>query len=53
MKNFYLFILVLVTHFSFSQNFTDTKGELQISASGSATYSLPIATPPSIKMLRQ
>lgn len=49
MKNFYLFILVLVTHFSFSQNFTDTKGELQISASGSATYSLPIATPPSIK----
>ena len=49
MKQFYLFIFILATHFSFSQNFTDTKGELQISASGSATYTLPIAMPPSIK----
>jgi len=31
------------------QYFTDTKGELQISASGSATYTLPVAVPPSIK----
>ncbi|KIQ17283.1 hypothetical protein RT99_19320 [Flavobacterium sp. MEB061] len=49
MKQFYLFIFILVTHFSFSQNFTDTKGDLQISASGSAVYNLPIAIPPSIK----
>lgn len=49
MKQFYLIILFFVTFFSFSQNFTDTKGELQISASGTATYTLPIATPPSIK----
>ncbi|KAF2515009.1 hypothetical protein EYY60_02830 [Flavobacterium zhairuonense] len=49
MKKFYIFILTLISHLSFSQNFTDTKGELQISASGTATYTLPIATPPSIK----
>ncbi|WP_017495376.1 RHS repeat-associated core domain-containing protein [Flavobacterium sp. WG21] len=49
MKNFCLFILIFINHFSFSQNFTDTKGELQISASGTAIYTLPIATPPSIK----
>ncbi|CAD0004193.1 RHS repeat-associated core domain-containing protein [Flavobacterium salmonis] len=49
MKQFYFFIIVLFSSFSFSQNFTDTKGELQISASGTATYTLPIAMPPSIK----
>ena len=49
MRKFYIFILVIITHFSFSQNFTDTKGDLQISASGTAVYTLPIATPPSIK----
>ncbi|OXB25366.1 hypothetical protein B0A80_00380 [Flavobacterium tructae] len=49
MKQFYLFILIIITNLTFSQNFTDTKGELQISAAGTATYSLPIATPPSIK----
>ncbi|MEP6930087.1 MAG: glycosyltransferase, partial [Flavobacterium sp.] len=49
MKRFYFFILLLSTSFCFSQNFTDTKGELQISASGTATYTLPIAIPPSIK----
>ncbi|MCI9844631.1 RHS repeat-associated core domain-containing protein [Flavobacterium pectinovorum] len=49
MKQFYFFIFILVTHFTFSQNFTDTKGELQIAASGTATYTLPIAMPPSIK----
>lgn len=49
MKQFYFFIFILISHFTFSQNFTDTKGELQISASGTATYTLPIATPPSIK----
>ncbi|QSB25550.1 RHS repeat-associated core domain-containing protein [Flavobacterium sp. CLA17] len=49
MKQFYLFILLLSASFVFSQNFTDTKGELQISASGTASYTLPIAIPPSIK----
>ncbi|UTN05115.1 FG-GAP-like repeat-containing protein [Flavobacterium bizetiae] len=49
MKQFYLFAFILISQFIFSQNFTDTKGELQISASGSAVYTLPIATPPSIK----
>lgn len=49
MKQFYFFITLLVAQFSFSQNFTDTKGELQISASGAAVYTLPIAIPPSIK----
>ncbi|MCD9577070.1 RHS repeat-associated core domain-containing protein [Flavobacterium soyae] len=49
MKQFYLFILLIFTSLGFSQNFTDTKGELQISASGTATYTLPIAVSPSIK----
>ncbi|MCV9930889.1 hypothetical protein OIU80_01210 [Flavobacterium sp. LS1R47] len=49
MKQFYLLLLFFVTHLTFSQNFTDTKGELQISNSGTATYTLPIAIPPSIK----
>ena len=49
MKQFYLFILLIFSSLGFSQNFTDTKGELQISASGTATYTLPIAVPPSIK----
>lgn len=50
MKQFYFFIFILATHFSFSQNFTpDTKGELQISNSGTPTYKVPIALPPGIK----
>jgi RHS repeat-associated protein len=49
MKQFYFFIFILLAQFSFSQNFTDTKGELQISGSGTAVYNLPIATPPSIQ----
>jgi RHS repeat-associated protein len=31
-----------------AQNFQDTKGELSISNSGTANYTIPIATPPSI-----
>ena len=49
MKQFYLILLFFISYICFSQNFTDTKGELQISASGTATYTLPIAIPPSIK----
>ncbi|WP_413998087.1 RHS repeat-associated core domain-containing protein [Flavobacterium sp. W1B] len=49
MKQLYTLITLFITHLLFSQNFTDTKGELQISNSGTATYNLPIAMPPSIK----
>ena len=50
MKNIYLtLVFLLFGQFLKAQNFTDTKGELQISASGAAVYNLPIATPPSIK----
>lgn len=48
MKKLYI-LFVFLSQIIFSQNFTDTKGELQISGSGTATYSLPIALPPSIK----
>ncbi|MDP5202019.1 RHS repeat-associated core domain-containing protein [Flavobacterium sp. DG2-3] len=49
MKQLYYFIIFLFSVSSFSQNFADTKGELQISSSGTAVYTLPIAVPPSIK----
>ena len=49
MKQFYFFIIFFISYCSYSQSFADTKGELQITASGAATYNLPIATPPSIK----
>ncbi|MFV5701598.1 RHS repeat-associated core domain-containing protein [Flavobacterium sp. XS2P12] len=49
MKKQYLIFIFFITHLISAQNFTDTKGELQISNSGSATYNLPIAMPPSIK----
>lgn len=49
MKQLYTLIIFLFSYFSFSQNFADTKGELQISSSGTAVYTLPIAVPPSIK----
>ncbi|KRD57943.1 hypothetical protein ASE40_16485 [Flavobacterium sp. Root935] len=49
MKQFYYFIILLFSVSSYSQNFADTKGELQISSSGTAIYTLPIAVPPSIK----
>ena len=50
MKN-YIYALVLFCFGiqAFGQTFTDTKGELQISNSGQATYTIPIAMPPSIK----
>ena len=50
MKN-YIYTLVLFCFGiqAFGQSFTDTKGELQISNSGQATYTIPIAMPPSIK----
>jgi Salmonella virulence plasmid 65kDa B protein/FG-GAP-like repeat len=52
MKNFkllyHIFAFLLVIATSNAQNFQDTKGELSISSSGTANYTIPIATPPSI-----
>lgn len=41
-------LLVFITHFFFAQNYHDTQGKLEISSSGQATYTLPIAMPASI-----
>lgn len=49
MKNVYLFIILLVSNLLIAQNFHDTKGELSISGSGTASYKVPIALPPGIK----
>ncbi|NDP22542.1 MAG: hypothetical protein GZ091_15880 [Paludibacter sp.] len=53
MKFFYINLIVFIASFTNSANaqiFTpDTKGELQISSSGTATYKVPIALPPGIK----
>ncbi|MFA9189390.1 FG-GAP-like repeat-containing protein [Flavobacterium magnesitis] len=49
MKHFYFLLILFFGLTIQSQNFTDTKGELQISNSGQAIYNLPIALPPSIK----
>lgn len=49
MKKYISVITLFITHIIIGQNyFTDTKGELAISASGQASYNLPIALPPSI-----
>lgn len=42
-------LLLLSGLFAEAQNFTDTHGELNISNSGTANYTLPIALPPSLK----
>lgn len=49
MKKYLLLLVLLFANKTIAQNFQDTKGELQISNSGTATYNLPIAMPPSIK----
>lgn len=52
MKNFkqlyHVIALLLLIATSTAQKFQDTKGELSISSSGTANYTIPIATPPSI-----
>lgn len=49
MKKFILVAALFVFSFSYAQNsYHDTQGKLEISNSGSATYTLPIALPPSI-----
>lgn len=47
MKLRLLTFILFVTGTLFSQNFHDTQGKLEISNSGQATYTLPIAMPPS------
>jgi RHS repeat-associated protein len=49
MKLRLLALTLLITLTTFSQSFHDTQGKLDISSSGQATYTLPIAMPPSIK----
>jgi RHS repeat-associated protein len=49
MKLKILIIMALFTNALFSQNFHDTQGKLEISNSGQANFTLPIALPPSIK----
>ncbi len=41
-------LLVLITNLVCSQSYHDTQGKLEISNSGQATFTLPIALPPSI-----
>lgn len=43
-----LIIVVFFTNAIFSQSFQDTQGKLEISNTGQASYTLPIAMPPSI-----
>ncbi|MEM9686454.1 MAG: SpvB/TcaC N-terminal domain-containing protein, partial [Bacteroidota bacterium] len=48
MRRFLLFTtLLFVTPLALAQVYTDTKGRLEVSASGSSVYTLPIALPPS------
>lgn len=48
MKFKLLVAFLLFTNYLVSQNFHDTQGKLEISNSGQAIYTIPIATPPSI-----
>jgi hypothetical protein len=49
MKRIYLLLALICSLLSFSQNFHDTQGKLEVANSGQATYTLPIAMPPSIQ----
>ena len=50
MKKIILLVVLFVFDFAIAQNaFQDTQGKLEISNSGSAVYTLPIAMPPSIQ----
>ncbi len=50
MKRYLLLLILLFANKTIAQTFTpDTKGELQISNSGTPTYKVPIALPPGIK----
>lgn len=47
-KYFSLIIILLSTNLVLAQYFQDTKGELNITNAGTASYTVPIAMPPSI-----
>ena len=49
MKLKILLIVALFSNALFSQNFHDTQGKLEITNNGQASYTLPVAMPPSIK----
>ncbi|PDS22572.1 RHS repeat-associated core domain-containing protein [Flavobacterium branchiophilum] len=44
-----IILITLISNLLFSQSFHDTQGKLEISNSGQATFTLPVAMPPSIK----
>lgn len=48
MKNIYLLLALFFNCLLFSQNFHDTQGTLEVSGSGQATFTVPIAMPASI-----
>ncbi|WP_395052173.1 FG-GAP-like repeat-containing protein [Flavobacterium sp.] len=48
MKKIITLLILFIVSLSFSQNYHDTQGKLDISNSGQATFTLPIAMPPSI-----
>lgn len=48
-KYTYSFFLIFLSHFIFSQSFHDTQGKLDISNTGQAVYTIPIALPPSLQ----
>ena len=51
MKKNILFLVCFLVQTMYSQDipFQDTKGALEVSSGGQASYTLPIALPPSIK----
>ncbi|MBS3992185.1 MAG: VCBS repeat-containing protein [Bacteroidetes bacterium] len=49
MKRIFFIIALLITNFNLAQNFHDTQGTLEISNSGQAVYTIPIAMPPSLR----
>lgn len=49
MKLKLLLFILLIGGITYSQNFHDTQGKIEISNNGQAVYTLPVAMPPSIK----
>ena len=49
MKNIFLFLALFIFNFIFSQNYHDTQGKLDITNSGQAVFTVPIALPPSLQ----
>ena len=49
MKKIILFLALTISFVVQSQNFHDTQGKLEISGSGQATFTLPVAMPPSLQ----